>query len=91
MKEFDRNGHFFNFYRHLMQRQEKYGTIYHITRRRRSAKKGGGIFLKRETRKGRNSQILTVFSDGTDAFSICTVPAVWHGADGAGGRDDRIE
>lgn len=35
LKEFDRNGHFFNFYRHLMQRQEKYGTIYHITCRLR--------------------------------------------------------
>lgn len=34
-ENFDRNGHFFNFYRHLMQRQEKYGTIYHITCRLR--------------------------------------------------------
>lgn len=39
--------------------------------------------MKRETRKGRSSQILTVFLMGTDAFSICTGAAVWHGADGA--------
>lgn len=48
-------------------------------------------FLEKRNQKREKQPDPDCFSDGTDAFSICTVPAVWHGADGAGGRDDRIE
>lgn len=48
-------------------------------------------FLEKRNQKREKQPYPDCFSDGTDAFDIRAVHAVWHGANGAGGRNDRTE